>query len=81
MVDGQSPILIFVHDSEGRARYCGVAFQTRDEALCEQGLAAAQFAFERQHGTGHKILRNLLRECFRFSGAVGNEDSQEVIYD
>jgi hypothetical protein len=75
MVNGQSPTLIFVHDSKGRTRYRGVAFQTRDETLREQGLAAAQFAFERQYGTGHKILRNLPRNCFRFSGAVGNERS------
>ena len=81
MVNGQSPALIFVHDSKGRARYCCVAFQTRDETLREQGLAAAQFAFERQYGTGHKIFRNLPRDCFRFSGAVGNERSQEVICD
>ena len=81
MVNGQSPTLIFVHDSKGRARHCGVAFQTRDETLREQGLAATQFAFERQYGTGHKIFRNLPRDCFRFSGAVGNERSQEVICD
>ena len=81
MVNGQSPTLIFVHDRKGRARYRGVAFQTRDETLREQGLAAAQFAFERQHGTGYKILRKLPRDCFRFSGAVGNEGSQEVIFD
>ena len=81
MVNGQSPTLIFVHDSKGRARYGSVAFQARDETLREQGLAAAQFAFERQYGTGHKILRNLPRDCFRFSGAVGNEGSQEVICD
>ena len=81
MVNGQSPALIFVHDSEGRARYCGGVSQTRDESLREQGLAAAQFPFERQYGTGHKICRNLPRDCFRFSGAVGNERSQEVICD
>ena len=81
MVNGQSPALIIVHDGKRRARYRGVAFQTGDETLREQGLAAAQFAFERQHGTGHKILRNLPREGFRFSGAVGNERSQEVICD
>ena len=74
-------MLIFVHDSKGRACYCGVVSQTRDESLREQGLAAAQFAFERQHGTGHKILRKLPRDCFRFNGAVGNERSQEVICD
>ena len=50
MVNGQSPALIFVHDGKGRARYCRGAFQTRDETLREQGLAAAQFAFERQYG-------------------------------
>ena len=81
MVNGQSSALIFVYESKGRARYCGVAFQPCDETLREQGLAAAQFAFERQYGTGHKILRNLLCDCFRFSGAVGNERSQEVISD
>ena len=79
MVNGQSRTLIFVHDRKSRARYCGVASQTRDQTLREQRLAAAQFAFERQYGTGHKILRNLPRDCFRFSGAVGNERSQEVI--
>ena len=79
MVNGQSSTLIFVHDSKGRAGYCGVAFQTRDETLREQGLAAAQLAFESQYGTGQKILRNLPRDCFRFSAAVGNERSQEVI--
>jgi len=79
MVNGQSPALIFVHDSKGGARYCGVVFQTRNETLREQGLAAAQFAFERQYGTGRKILRNLPRDCFRFSGAVGNERSHEAI--
>ena len=81
MVNGQSSALIFVHYDKGRARYCGVAFQTRDETLREQGLAAAQFALERQYGPGHKILRNLPRNCFRFSRAVGNERSQEVICD
>ena len=81
MVNGQSPTLIFVHDSKGRARYCGIAFQTRDETVREQGLAAAQFAFERQYGTAHKIPRNLPRDCFRFSWAIGNEGSQEVICD
>ena len=62
-------------------RYCGVAFQARDETLREQGLAAAQFAFERQYRTGNKILRNLPRDCFRFSGAVGNERSHWAICD
>ena len=81
MVNGQSPTLIFVHDGKGRARYYGVAFQTRDQTLREQRLAAAQFAFERQHGTGHKVLRNLPCDCFGFSGAIGNERSQEVICD
>ena len=81
MVNGQSPALIFVHDGKGRARDCGVVFQTRDEPLRKQGLAAAQVAFERQYGTGHKILRNFPRDCFRFNGAVGNERSQEVICD
>ena len=56
MVNRQSPTLIFVHDSKGRTRYCGVAFQTRDESLGEQGLPAAQFAFESQDGTGNKSL-------------------------
>ena len=81
MVNGQSTTLIFVHDSKGRTRYRGVALQTRDQTLREQSLAAAQFTFERQHGTGHKILRNLPPDCARFSGAVGNERSQEVICD
>jgi len=81
MVNGQSSALIFVHDGKGWARYDGVAFETRDEALREQRLAAAQFAFERQYGPGRKILRNLPRDCFRFSRAVGNERSQEVICD
>ena len=81
MVNGQSPTLILVHDSKSRARYCSVAFQARDETVREQGLAAAQFAFERQYGTGQKIPRDLPRDCFRFSGAVGNERSQEVICD
>ena len=79
MVNGQSPALIIVHDGKRRARYRGVAFQTGDETLREQGLAAAQLAFESQYGTGQKILRNLARNCFRFSAAVGNERSQEVI--
>ena len=70
-----------MHDSKGRARYRSVAFQTRDESLREQGLAAAQFAFESQDGTGNKIVRKSLRDRFRFSGAVGNECSQEVICD
>jgi len=81
MVNGQSPALILVHDGKGRARYCRGAFQIRDETLREQGLAAAQFAFECQYGPGHKILRDLPRDCFRFSRAVGNERSQEVICD
>ena len=81
MVNRQSPTLIFVHDSKGRARYRFLACQTRDETLREQGLAATQFAFERQYGTGDKILRNLPRDCFRFSWAVGNERSQELICD
>ena len=81
MVNGQSSTLIFVHDSKGRARYRGVAFQSRDESLRKQGLAAAQFAFESQDGTGDKIVRKSPRDRFRFSGAVGNERSQEVICD
>ena len=81
MVNGQSPALILVYDGKGRTSYRDVAFQARDETLREQGLAAAQIALERQYGTGHKILRNLPRDCFRFSGAVGNEGSQEVIFD
>jgi len=68
-----------MHDSKGPARYRGVAFQTRDESLREQGLPAAQFAFESQYGTGNKIVRNLPRDRFRFSGAVGNERSHEAI--
>jgi len=46
-----------------------------------ENLAAAQFTLERQYGTGHKILRNLARDCFRFSGAVGNERSHGAICD
>ena len=68
-----------MHDSKGRARYRGVAFQTRDESLREQGLPAAQFAFESQYGTGNKIVRNLPSDRFRFSGAAGNERSHEAI--
>ena len=81
MVNGQSPVLIFMHDSKGRTRYRGVALQPCDEALREQGLTAAEVAFERQYRTGHKILRDLPRDCFRFSGVVGNERIQEVICD
>jgi len=79
MVNGQSSTLIFVHDSKGRARYRGVAFQSRDESLRKQSLAAAQFAFESQDGTRDKIVRKSPRDRFRFSRAVGNERSQEVI--
>src|SRR5262249_45179896 len=79
MVNGQSPALIFVDDSEGRARHRGVALQTRDETLCEQGLATTQFAFKSQNGTGNKITRKSPRDRFRFSGAVGNERSHVAI--
>ncbi len=79
MVNGQSPTLILVHDGKGRTRYRYIPFQRRDETLREAGLAAAQFPFERQYGTGDKIFRNLPRDCFRFSGAVGNERSHGAI--
>ena len=81
MVNGQSSTLIFVQDSKGRARHRGVAFQTRDESLREQSLAAAEFAFESKDGTCNKILRKSPCDRFRFSGAVGNERSQWVICD
>ena len=81
MVNGQSPALIFVHDGKGWARYCSVAFQTRDETLREQGLAAAQFAFESQHGTGIHIARKVPPDGFCFSGTVGNERSHGAIFD
>ena len=81
MVNGQSSTLIFVDDSKGRARHRGVAFQTGDESLREQSLAAAEFAFESKDRTGNKIFRKASRDRFRFSGAVGNERSQGVIYD
>src|SRR4030095_6188253 len=81
MVNRQSPALIFVYDGKGRTRYCSVAFQTRDETLREQGLAAAQVAFESQHGTGNKVLRKAPRDCFRFSVAVGNERSHGAVCD
>src|SRR5690348_12847973 len=81
MVNGQSATLIFVYDSKGRTRNCGVAFQTRDETLREQRFAAAQFAFKSQHGTRKEILRKSPRERFRFSGAVGNEGSHGATCD
>ena len=81
MVNGQSSTLVFVHDGKGRTRYRGVAFQTHDDSLREQRLAAPQFAFERQDGTGNKIVRKSPRDRLCFSGAVGNERSQEVICD
>jgi len=81
MVNGQSPALIFVHYGKGWTRYCGVIVKAHDETLREQGLAAAQFTPERQYGTCHKTLRNLARDCFRFSGAVGNERSHGAICD
>ena len=81
MVNGQSPALILMHDGKGRTSYRDAAFQARDETLREQGLAAAQFAFESQDGTGDKIVCKSPRDRFRFSGAVGNERSQEVICD
>lgn len=81
MVNGQPPTLILVHDSKSRARYCSVAFQSRDETLREQGLAAAQFAFEGQHGASIHILRKLPPDGFRLSGAVGNECSHGAIFD
>ena len=81
MVNGQSSTLIFVYDRKGRARYRGVAFQTRDETLGEQGLAAAQFAFESQDGTGNKIVRKSARYRFCLSGTVGNERSHGAICD
>ena len=81
MVNGQSSTLIFVYDRKGRARHRGDAFQTGDETLREQGLAAAQFAFESQDGTGNKIVRKSARDRFRFSGAVGNERSHGAICD
>jgi len=68
-----------MYDSKGRAGYCGVALEPCDEALREQGLTAAEVAFERQYGTGHEILRDLARDCFRFSGAAGNERSHWAI--
>ena len=72
-------MLILVHDSEGRARHRGVASQTRDERLREQGLATAQFALESYDGTGNEIVSKSPRDRFRISGAVGNERSQEII--
>ncbi len=81
MVNRQSSALILVHDGKGRARYCGLGFQTPDETLREQCLAAAEFAFERQYGTGHEILRNLPRDRFRFGGAVRNEGIHRAICD
>src|SRR5262245_32944001 len=81
MVNRQSPPLIFVYDSKGRTRYCGVAFQTRDETLGEQSLPAAQLTFESQHGTGIHVARKLPPNGFRFSGAVGNERSHGAICD
>lgn len=81
MVNRQSPRLIFVYDGKGRTRYCGVAFQTRDESLGEQSLPAAQFTFESQHGTGIHVARKLPPNGFRFSGAVGNERSHGAICD
>src|SRR4030095_10882799 len=79
MVNGQSPTLIFVHDSKGGTCYCGVAFQTRDETLREQRLAAAQFAFESHDGTRNKVIRKSPRDCFCFSGTFGNERSHRAI--
>ena len=81
MVNGQSSPSVFVYDSKGRARYRGAAFQTRNDSPREAGLAAAEFAFESENGTRNKIVRKSSRNCFRFSGAVGNERSQEVICD
>lgn len=81
MVNGQSSTVIFVYDRKGRTRYRDVAFQTRDESLREQSLAAAQFAFESQDRTRSKIVRKSARDRFRFSGAVGNERSHGAICD
>src|SRR3954451_18950283 len=81
MINGQSPALIFVHDGKSRAGHRGRALQSCDEPLREQGLTAAEFAFERQHGTGHEMFRDLPRDCFGFSWAVGNERSHEAICD
>ena len=81
MVNGQSPRLIFVYDGKGWTRYCGVAFETRDETLGEQSLPAAQFTFESQHGTGIYVARQLPPNGFRFSRAVGNERSHAAEVD
>src|SRR5262249_1033449 len=81
MVNGQSSTLIFMHDRKSRAGYCGIALEGCDESLRKQGLAAAEFAFESQHGTSGKVLRNSPRNYFRFSSAVGNERSHGEICD
>src|SRR6266436_4297928 len=81
MIDGQSPALVLVHDRERRAGYCSTASKSGNETFGERCLAAAQFAFESQHGTGIHILRKLPPDGFRLSGAVGNECSHGAIFD
>ncbi len=81
MINGQSPALVLVHYRERGAGYRGAASKSGNETFGEQCLAAAQFAFESQHGAGIHILRKLPPDGFRLSGAVGNECSHGAIFD
>src|SRR5439155_13391404 len=81
MINRESPALVLVHYRERGAGYRGATSKSGDETFREQGLPAAQFAFESQHGAGIYILRKLPPDGFRLRGAIGNECSHGAIFD
>src|SRR5437870_5960791 len=75
MVNWKPSTGIFVNEGKGRAGHGGGTAQAGDDSFDELRFTAAEFADQRQHGTGPKLLRNLLADRFDLRRAIGNERS------
>src|SRR2546421_5072086 len=69
-----------MHDRKCWTGCIGTASQSGDETLCKGSFATAKLAFESEYTTGVEIVRKLLSDGFRLSGAAGNECNQEATF-
>src|SRR6266566_1901780 len=81
MINGQTPIEIFVNNCKGGAGNRDAAFQSRNEPLGELSFAASKFAFERQDRPSIEFPRELPADCLSLRCAIGNERSHLLIAD
>ena len=70
MINREAAAEIFVNERESRAGNFSAAADARDKALHELSFARAEVAFQRQHRSDAKLLREFVAKRFGLGGTI-----------